>query len=294
MSNNSKQWSSENPGYIIFLVDQSGSMGEDYIVNPNGKNQNKAEFTALVINRTINDLIFTNSAGDKIKDRVFISIIGYGGKGGNSVDDIRSDYLSAFADSPLRVEKIKKKVSDGAGGLVEIKEEMAMYIEPTCPRNGLTPMAEALDFAKQLIEGWITKKPDNPAPVIINVSDGMPYTGSNPIDDKEKTISTANSIMNINTGDGNPLIFNVHLGQPPFNETKFSSNENEVADEEGKLLYKISSKVPESYREAARKHEFVTSEDSRGFVSNAGPETLIKFINFGSSGGTDLSKNNYV
>jgi hypothetical protein len=116
--NNSKQWSSATPGYIIFLVDQSGSMGEDYT---GGKN--KAEFTALVINRTINDLIFTNSAGDKIKDRVFISIIGYGGQGGNSVDDIRSDYLSAFADSPLRTEKVKKKVSDGAGGLVEIERK---------------------------------------------------------------------------------------------------------------------------------------------------------------------------
>jgi hypothetical protein len=41
-------------------------MGEDYT--------GKSEFTALVINRTINDLIFTNSAGDKIKDRVFIPI----------------------------------------------------------------------------------------------------------------------------------------------------------------------------------------------------------------------------
>lgn len=282
MSNNSKQWSSANPGYIIFLIDQSGSMGEDYT---GGKN--KAEFTSLVINRTINNLIFTNSAGDKIKDRVFISLIGYGGKGGNSVDDIRSDYLSAFADSPLRIEKIKKKVSDGAGGLVEIEEEMAMYVEPTCPRNGLTPMAEAFDFAKQLIEGWISKKPDNSAPVIINVSDGMPYTGSNSIDDIEKTISTANSIMNINTGDGNPIIFNVHLGQAPFNETKFSTSENEIADNEGKLLFKISTKIPETYREAARKHEFVTDVDSRGFVSNAGPETLINFINFGSSGGTD-------
>lgn len=282
MNNNSKQWSSANPGYIIFLIDQSGSMGGDYT---GGKN--KAEFTSLVINRTINDLIFTNSAGDKIKDRVFISLIGYGGKGGNAVDDIRSDYLSAFADSPLRIEKIKKKVSDGAGGLVEIEEEMAIYVEPTCPRNGLTPMAEALDFAKQLIEGWITKKPDNPAPIIINVSDGMPYTGSNSLDDIEKTVSTANSIMNVATGDGNPLIFNVHLGQSPFNETKFSSTESEVEDEEGKLLFKISSKVPEIYREAARKHEFVTSAASRGFVSNAGPETLIKFINFGSSGGTD-------
>ncbi|MBU3658696.1 MAG: VWA domain-containing protein [Flavobacteriales bacterium] len=282
MSINSKQWSSATPGYIIFLVDQSGSMGQDYT---GGKN--KAEFTALVINRTINDLIFTNSAGDKVKDRVFISIIGYGGQGGNSVDDIRSDYLSAFADSPLRTEKVKKKVSDGAGGLVEIEEEMAIYLEPTCPENGLTPMGEALDFAKQLIEGWISKKPDNPAPVIINVSDGMPYTGGNAMDDKEKAISVANSIMNIKTNDGNPIIFNVHVGQPPFNESKFESSESKILDEEGKLLFKISSKVPETYREAARKYEFVTSADSKGFVSNAGPETLIKFINFGSSGGTD-------
>lgn len=279
---NSKQWSSATPGYIIFLVDQSGSMGEDYT---GGKN--KAEFTALVINRTINDLIFTNSAGDKIKDRVFISIIGYGGNGGNSVDDIRSEYISAFADSPLRTEKVKKKVSDGAGGLVEIEEEMAIYLEPTAPRNGLTPMGEALDFAKQLIEAWISKKPDNPAPVIINVSDGMPYTGGNSFEDANKAISVANAIMQVNTNDGNPIIFNVHLGQPPFNESKFEASDSNITDEEGKLLFKISSKVPESYRDAARKHEFVTSEDSRGFVSNAGPETLIKFINFGSSGGSD-------
>lgn len=35
MSNNSKQWSTANPGYIIFLIDQSGSMGGDY---SDGKN----------------------------------------------------------------------------------------------------------------------------------------------------------------------------------------------------------------------------------------------------------------
>jgi hypothetical protein len=289
--NNSKQWSSATPGYIIFLVDQSGSMGEDYIVNPNGNNQNKAEFTALVINRTINELILAMSAGDKIKDRVFISIIGYGGQGGNSVDDVRSDYLSAFSDNPLRTEKVKKKISDGAGGLVEIDEDMQIFLEPAFPRNGLTPMGEALEFAKKLIEGWIDKKPDNPAPVIINVSDGMPYTGGNPNDDVEKAISVATSIMSINTNDGNPIIFNVHLGQPPFKESKFESSEGKILGEEGKFLFKISSKVPEAYREAARKHEFVTSEDSRGFVSNAGPETLIKFINFGSSGGSDRTTN---
>ncbi len=279
---NSKQWSSATPGYIIFLIDQSGSMAGQY-----SDGRNKAEFTALVINRTINDLVFTNSAGDKIKDRVFISIIGYGGNGGNSVEDIRSDYLSSFADSPIRTEKLKKKVSDGAGGLVEIDDEMAVYIEPKFPQNGLTPMGEALEFAKQLIEGWVAKKPDNPAPVIINISDGMPYTGSNQADAQTKALNVAAEIMSISTKDGCPLIFNIHVGQAPFNESGFEENETEINDENARFLFKISSKVPDSYKEAAKKHNFLIKNDSRGFVSNAGPETLIKFINFGSSGGSD-------
>lgn len=275
---NSKQWSSAYPGYIIFLVDQSGSMAEGY-----ADHRNKAEFTALVINRTINELILTSSAGDKIKDRAFISIIGYGGNGGNSVDDIRSDYLSAFGESPLRLEKLKKKVSDGAGGLVEIDDEIPIFIEAIA--NGLTPMGDALHFAKQLIEGWIRKKPENPAPVIINISDGLPYEGNNGAEPM-KTITMGEQIMQISTADGNPLIFNVHIGNG-LKECGFEESENQLSDEEAKILFKISSKVPESYKEAARKHDFKLSNESRGFVSNAGPETLIKFIDFGSSGGID-------
>ena len=278
--NNSKQWSSATPGYIIFLVDQSGSMSELY---QGGKT--KAEYTALVINRTINDLIFQNAAGEKVKDRVFISLIGYGGKGGNSVEDIRSDYLSNYADEPLRIEKVKKKVPDGAGGLVEIDEEMPIFLEPLA--NGLTPMGDALEFAKQLIEGWIQRKPDNPAPIIINVSDGMPYNGSstNPLEEMNKAVASANSIMNVATKDGNPLIFNAHIGDG-INEKKCAENESELAgDEEAQFLFKISSKIPDAYKPAARKYDLKIGENSRGFVSNAGPETLITFIDFGSSAG---------
>ena len=280
---NTKQWSSATPGYIIFLVDQSGSMKENY---RDGKT--KAEYTALVINRTINTLIFTNAAGEKIKDRVFISLIGYGGKGGNSVDDLRSDYLSKFADVPLRIEKIKKKVPDGAGGLVEVEEEMPIFLEPIA--NGLTPMGDALSFAKQLIEGWIQKKPDNPAPIIINVSDGMPYNGnqSTPTEEMDKTITAANNIMAITTNDGNPLIFNAHIGEGIGKKIELAENESELGgDEMAQILFKISSKVPDAYKAAAIKQELNVKDSSKGFVSNADPETLIKFINFGSSGGTD-------
>lgn len=278
MSNNSKQWSSAFPGYIIFLVDQSGSMSEKYVGG-----QNKAEFTASVINRTITEIVNTNMDGDKIKDRVFISLIGYGGNGGNSVDDIRSDYLSSFGDNPLRIEKGKQKQLDGNGGVIEIDVDIPIFIEPIA--KGLTPMGEAFNFAKQLIEGWINKKPDNPAPVIINISDGLPYEG-NTNDEPSKTIRIAQELMNIDTTDGTPLIFNVHIGNGG-KECSFEESESKLSDEEAKLLFNISSKVPESYKEAARKHDFKIANESRGFVSNAEPLTLTKFINFGSSGGTD-------
>lgn len=284
MSNsNSKQWSSATPGYIIFLVDQSGSMGEPF---EGGKN--KAEFTALAINRIINELINTNMDGDKVKDRVFISIIGYGGKGGNSVDDVRSDYLSTFADKPIRIEKLKKKVSDGAGGLVEIEEEMPIFIDSLA--NGWTPMGEALGFARQLIEGWLKKKPDNPAPVIINISDGLPFDGIDTGPETIKAQNIAREIMNVRTTDGNPLIFNAHIGNG-VPKCGFEQDESELRDEQARYLFSISSKIPEAYKIAAKKHDLNVKDDSRGFVSNADAETLIQFINFGSSAGVDRNSN---
>jgi uncharacterized protein YegL len=279
MSENSKQWSSATPGFIIFLVDQSGSMNATY-----ADGRNRAEFTALVINRTINEIINTNMDGDKVKDRVFISIIGYGGSSNLAIDEIRSDYLSKFADNPLKIEKLKKKVPDGAGGLIEIEESMPIFVEPVA--KGLTPMADALKFAKDLIEGWLQRKPDNPAPVIINISDGLPFTGGSVKDAENDAINVAREIINISSDDGHPLIFNCHIGDGNI-KYSFEDNENDINDDQAKFLFSISSKVPESYKEAALKHEFDVKEDSRAFVSNAEPVEFISFINFGSSGAVD-------
>lgn len=282
MSYYSKQWSSATPGYLIFLVDQSGSMGEIYTGD-----ETNAGFTAKAINRVIQNLVITNTAGEKTKDRVFISLIGYGGKGGNSIDDIRSDYLSKFADQPLRIEKVTKKVSDGAGGLIDIQDELPIFLEPLSPKDGLTPMASAIEFVQQLIQGWIQKKPDNPAPVIINITDGMPYNGNQlkPEEERDNTIKAANDLLNVSTNDGPPLLFSVHISATG-NEITFPEGESELkGNEMAELLFKISSKVPDAYKVAASKLQLNVKQNSKGFIANADPVTLIKFINFGSSGG---------
>ena len=102
-----------------------------------------------------------------------------------------------------------------------------------------------------------------------------------------KSIGISKEIMSINSQDGNPLIFNSHIGDGGT-QCGFEESENELSDEQAKFLFNISSKVPESYKQAAVKQDFKVKAESRGFVSNADPESFIKFINFGSSGGSDL------
>lgn len=280
MNNYTKQWSTATPGYIIFLVDQSQSMATQW---PDGKKF--SVYTASVINQTINELIATNAAGETVKDRIFISLIGYGGSGGNSVENLRSDYLSKYADKPDRIEKSQKKVPDGAGGFVTMEIELPIFLDPVAV--GYTPMARAFDFAKQTIESWILKKSDNPAPVIINISDGAPYDGIGSEAEIAKTVVIANSIMNLQTQDGPPLIFNVHISEKG-NEIQFPENEGDLkGNSMAEFLFKISSRIPEVYKKAAKNLDLQVKVNSKGFISNASPDSLVKFINFGSSGGSD-------
>lgn len=278
--NNSKQWNSATPGYLLFVVDQSGSMEEEFI-----EGTSKAEYTASVINNMIEELIDSCMAGEQIKDRVYISIIGYGGSGGTSVENLRSDYLSDFADKPIRLELVKEKYPGSNGTVVEVDVEKPIYVEPIA--QGLTPMGDALNMANKLISVWIERKPECPAPVVINVTDGMPFEGPDVHDEPLKSINAANAIMAMHTLDGSPLVFNVHIGDAK-KKVRFPEAESALISEEAKLLFKLSSKVPASYRKAATKFGFDLNEDSRGFVSNADPDTLVNFINFGTSGAVNV------
>lgn len=259
-----KMMSSARPGLIIFLIDQSGSMYEDF-----GIGESKADFATKAVNRAINELILTNSDGTAVKDRCFISIIGYG----KSVSELRSDYLNALADNPLKINKIRKKVPDGAGGLVEIEDEMPIWFESACD-NG-TPMTEALDVAFDLCQKWIQQKPDNPVPIVLNISDGMPNS-------KDTALTSGQKIMNLSCNDGNVLLLNVHIAAGGGVKIIFPNNDSNLNDH-SKFLYNMSSVIPNEYHAAADKAGLPVVQGSKGFIYQADAEYLIKFIQFGSS-----------
>lgn len=271
---NSKQFSTAHPGLIAFVIDQSGSMSLPY-----PECGTKAKFVHRVVNRAINEIINANGDGETIKDRVFISLFGCGGK---NVTAIRTDKLSAYASSPLRIEKGKQKMSDGNGGLVEIDTDNPIYFEEVA--RGVTPLGSALEAVKVVFTGYMEKDPESPAPVLIIISDGRPELGSDAADAEEeaKAIHEAQEIMALTGNDGSPLIFCCHIGNNA-QKCEFPTDESELADAQAKFMFKICSEVPESYMEAAQKQELNIAEHSKGMVCNADPTTFIKFINFGSS-----------
>ena len=273
MKNYDKQWSSANPGLLIILLDQSGSMSEEYC-----DGESKADFATKAVNTVIDAIINSNYDGTKPKDRCFIALIGY-----SSVADVSKDgFLSELANNPLKTVQITKKVNDGTGSLIDKLINMQLWIESKC--DGVTNMTAAFNEAKRIIDKFVTDFPDAPAPVIINISDGAPYIGGNDMD-YEAAKKAAQSIMNISLEDGSPLIFNAHIDQGGFN-VKFPANLNEIPqDPNAHFLFNISSLIPEAFRPAAEKKGLKVKENAKGCMIGVDAVDLVKLIDFGSTKG---------
>lgn len=277
MAKNEKQWSSATPGLLIILIDQSGSMTLNY-----EGNDSRTVFATRAVNRVINDIIEKNFNGTEPKNRCFITVIGYDLK----ANVLCSGYLKELYANPKRIEELTKKIPDGAGGLVDTNVKMPVWVEPI-EEDRWTNMKDAFSVAKGLVSDWIKDKPENPAPVIINISDGAPYYDHKPVEEcMQETEAEVAEIKNMSTADGNVLVFNAHIGDGT-KEVRYPASETEVEvdGEEAKFLYRISSEIPEGYKDAASKNELDIKEGSKGCVFRAKAEELIKLIDFGSSKG---------
>ena len=274
MAKNEKQWSSATPGLLIILLDQSGSMLSDY------EGTTRTAFASLAVNKVIDNIIQKNFDGDAPKNRCFISVIGYN----HNVRELCSGWLKDLDEKPLRYETLKKKTPDGTGGICEIEIKQPVWVE-TIDKDGATNMLGAFSLAKDLVEKWINDNPDWPAPVIINISDGVPYyDGKDYHDCMEETIVLAKEIMGMTNSDGNVLIFNAQIDSS--NGSVVCPNDRSKFSQEGaQFLFDITSEIPESYKAAAAKNELPIEDGSRGCIFGADGVQLIQLIDFGSSKG---------
>ena len=259
-----------NPGCIVILIDQSYSMSESF-----SDGGTRAERATQAVNHVIQEIVLACRAGETIRDRCHVSVIGYG----KQVHCLVDGMVSEIARPRIGVEKGKKLIPDGAGGTIEIDIEMPIWIEPEAD-NG-TPMHTAFEQAAEIVENWISDRPDSFPPIVVNVTDAE-------ASEENLTADNARRIMNLQTTDGAALIFNLHIANNKNTSILPNDKTHLAGDRFAEFLFDISSPLPQSLFALAQEKGFAPEPGARCFGYNADETLMIQLLQFGSLGVTQV------
>lgn len=265
-----------NPSFFLFLIDQSGSMKDPFPSSEAGRQ--KSEGVADAINRLLQSLVIRCASSDGPRDYYSISVLGYGETVGpalgGSLQGRDLVKISEIADNPLRIEERIQKIEDGAGGLVDSNIKKPIWFDPIA--NGATPMCEVFIRAQAILSSWLTQNPDCFPPIVINITDGESTDGD--------PTEHAKGITSLCSSDGNVLLFNLHISSVSTSQViEFPNAEISLPpDPYAKLLFDISSIIPEYMRRLASQEGYAVTASSRGFVFNGDLVSLIRFIDIGT------------
>lgn len=262
-----------DPTALLFLLDQSRSM-EDKMA---GSERTKAQFVADVLNRTLANLIVRCRKSDGVRDYFDVGVLGYNGDSvTNGFHGVLSQStlqrISLIEANPLRIEERKRKVDDGAGGLVEQSTKFPVWFEPKA--DGGTPMRAAIMAAAEALAGWCDAHPKSYPPTVLHITDGESTDG-----DPEEL---ADTLRQFRTEDGNVLLLNLHVSSQAGQPVQFPASENALADQYAKLLFRMSSQLPEHLVRVAQEKGIAASFESRGFMFNAEAEQIVNFFDIGT------------
>lgn len=269
-----------NPSCFLFLIDRSSSMSDSF--GGAGSGRSKAQGVADAINRLLSNLVIKCTKSEGVRDYYDVGVIGYSQP---REDEIRVGPaftstlaerdlapISQVANNPARIEERTRKVEDGAGGLIDQTFKFAVWFDPVA--NGGTPMCEALRYAYQTLQGWVSSHPSSYPPIVINITDGE-ATDGDPLPECER-------IKTLATDDGNVLLFNCHISSLAGSPIVYPDSEAGLPDQYAQLLFRMSSVLPSGLLAAAQAEGFVVGAQARGFVFNADLVDLIRFLDIGT------------
>jgi uncharacterized protein YegL len=155
--------------------------------------------------------------------------------------------------------------------------EAPIWIEPKA--GGSTPMCAALRRARELASQWVMSHPENYPPVVINVTDGQ-ATDGDPTQD-------AYSLRQVRTSDGETLLFNVHITETRSMAVYYPASEGEVMNDKfARLLFSISSEIPESSRNLLAQQGTMLQPGARGMIYNGDALSVRQMFQFGTLAAT--------
>ena len=259
------------PGCLIVLLDQSGSMAEEY----GADKRTKAVAAARAVNTALEELVDQCTSGESVRNYFHVGVIGYGGAAAQDLLTGGSAPAGLLTSSELetkaQVEEIEKEEDDGTGKLKV--ERRSKWFDPVA--NGGTPMDGAFKIATEKLQEWVAAFPNSFPPIVLNITDGEP---SQP-DEAEKA---ASALRQVSTTDGLTLLFNCHISASGNVPVKYPTSDQGLPDPHAKWLFQISDDIPESMIKKAQDARLEVVPGSRGFVYNAAAGQLVKFLRIGT------------
>ena len=267
-----KEINRNNPTCFLFVLDQSGSMDEQM-----EGGSIKSEFVADVLNQTIAETIVRCTKADGVRDYFDIGVIGYGGERvgsvfGGALAGRNLLPISEIESNPLRIDEREQDVDSGDDVLEMQLVKFPVWIDPQ--HDGGTPMREAMATVGEIVAKWCDEHPSSYPPTVVHVTDGQ-STDGDPED-------VADAIKGVSTNDGEALLFNLHVDTESGDEILFPSSEDELPDEYGKLLFRMSSNFPEHLIPIAQGMGYDVDGDSRFFAYKAGMDFIGHFFEIGT------------
>ncbi len=269
-------FSRARPGCILFLVDHSFSMA-DYI---GGQMTEKCAVVKVTINQFLQELVSMCTFADpEPRHYLDVGVIGYstddhdlpviapalqGGLAGRKLVSIPELYHNAASET--RIE------DDGLG---EVDKVYPIWYQEAAIRG--TPMASALRHCLPILIEWCAGHPASYPPIVIHITDGEPTDDDDPQ-------PAAAQLRALTTQDGALLLYNFHLSEEAGPSVMFPTREEDLQFERSKLLFRMSSELPElARRTAASKLGIDIPPGARGMAFNTQKATdLLKLIKTGT------------
>lgn len=266
------------PSCMLFLVDQSESMLDPFGTDPLAGT--KAEGVAKAINKLLQALVIKCAKQEGIRNYFEVGVIGYGDSVGPALGGALAGKelvtVAEIANSPRIKEEIKRTPDPTApGGYIEQKSKVPVWFDPV--GKGTTPMNGAMALAVNVLSKWVHEHRTSYPPIVVNITDGM-ATDGNPLFEVER-------LRRIGTEDGGTLVFNCFVSGDGSAPLLFPDSEDLLPTPHGKLLFQISSQLPEKMRKTAEQDERFRgklSPNSRGLAMNVDMATLIPFLEVGT------------
>jgi hypothetical protein len=181
--------------------------------------------------------------------------------------------ITEIGASPVRIDPRNQLIPDEeTGEMLEVPCEVPVWVDPKA--EGGTPMCHMLYRAYEILSEWIARHPRSFPPIVVHITDGESQDGD--------PIPYADAVKSLATEDGNVLLLNCHLSMTAADPFMFPAGEEGLPDELARVLFRMSSVLPEPFLRHAMVEGFQLQPDARGMAFNADMVCLIQFLNMGT------------